>query len=217
MSANPAHYNTADRVRFENYADSLRNFGAGLGPFPGPTPTGYCKFFCMGHKYAPVLEDYPHLLTSATQPNSNQGLHATGADISMSTAGLGIILDSQQKLFNLVLVINKNQQFAPSRPHLYYRSYFNRGYQHGGCARQGNHFGHGGRHLVVLMVLAMSVGNKAGDAESDTTSNAAIAGGLTDNEYDELMVVTNEDVLEEGEFDQDVDNGFNVAGGLNAN
>jgi hypothetical protein len=40
---------------------------------------------------------------------------------------------------------------------------------------------------------------------------------LTDNKYDELMVVTNEDVLEEGEFDQDVDNGFNVAGGLNAN
>ncbi|KAJ7847677.1 hypothetical protein B0H13DRAFT_1907159 [Mycena leptocephala] len=217
MSANPAHYNTADRVRFENYADSLRNFGPGLGPFPGPTPTGYCEFFHVGHKYALVPEDYPHLLTSATQPNSNQGLHATGADISMSTAGLGIILDSQQKLFNLVLVMNKNQQFAPSRPRLDYRSYFNRGYQHGGRARRGNHFGHGGRHLVVLMVLAMSVGNEAGDAESDTTSNAAIAGGLTDNEYDELMVVTNEDVLEEGEFDQDVDNGFNVAGGLNAN
>ncbi|KAJ7917252.1 hypothetical protein B0H13DRAFT_1870431 [Mycena leptocephala] len=129
MSANPAHYNTADRVRFENYADSLRSFGAGLGPFPGPTPTGYREFFRVGHKYAPVPEDYPHLLTSATQPNSNQGPHAAGADISMSTAGLGIILDSQQKLFNSVLAMNKNQQFAPSRPRPDYRSYFNRGYQ----------------------------------------------------------------------------------------
>jgi hypothetical protein len=39
---------------------------------------------------------------------------------------------------------------------------------------------------------------------------------LTDNE-DDVSVIGPEDVPEEGKFDQDIDDGFNIAGGFKAN
>ncbi|KAJ7667319.1 hypothetical protein B0H17DRAFT_1210301 [Mycena rosella] len=93
MSANPRHYNIADRANFENYADTLRQFGAGLGPFPGNPPVGYRESFRLGHKYAPVPEDYPHLFTKDTEVS-----RTAAADVSMSAAALGTILEAQHKM-----------------------------------------------------------------------------------------------------------------------
>ncbi|KAJ7466069.1 hypothetical protein FB451DRAFT_1402472 [Mycena latifolia] len=101
MSANSRHYNTADRVNFENYADALRQCGAGLGPYPGEPPVGYRESFRMGHKYAPVPEDYQHLFRKEPEVR-----HTHAADVSMSAAALGTILESQQKLMHSVIAMN---------------------------------------------------------------------------------------------------------------
>jgi hypothetical protein len=232
MSANPAHYNTADRVRFENYADALRQYGAGFGPNPGPTPTGYREFFRVQHKYAPVPEDYTTLRTKAAYPAEVQ--RTAMADVSMSTAALGTILNSQHKLMNSVIAMNKKPDYRPAVFRGQYRP--NRGNHFGG---RGNYRGRNGvRNLVgqnissavdthLLMQLtdrfdgtgdvggqrkrARPYRKQRNSGNNDVASDVATAGGLTDNEDDGIMV-TNEDVVEEGEFDQDVDNGFNVAG-----
>ncbi|KAJ6523056.1 hypothetical protein B0H19DRAFT_1078032 [Mycena capillaripes] len=198
MSSNPAHYNTADRVRFENYADDLRNAGAGLGPYPGPPPPGYREFFRLGHKYAPVPEDYPHLLRNkehqAVVPRTN------AADVYMSAAALGTILDSQHKLMSSVIAMNQQALvvYKPKPDH--HPVPFNRGYQRGGHRMDGpGHVG-GGRKRSRPYRKHKNNGNE------DIASDVATAGGLTDNENDGYMV-TPEDVPEEDEFYGDVDMG----------
>ncbi|KAJ6552296.1 hypothetical protein DFH09DRAFT_1319340 [Mycena vulgaris] len=78
------HYNTADRLRFEQYAEALQAAGAGLGPFPGLPPPGYRESFRLSQRFAPVPEDYPCLFGTPEQhvavPSS------ASADVAMSTA-----------------------------------------------------------------------------------------------------------------------------------
>jgi hypothetical protein len=140
---------------------------------------------------------------------------------------------------NSVIAMNKKPDYRPAVFRGQYRP--NRGNHFGG---RGNYGGRNGvRNLVgqnissavdthLLMQLTDrfdGTGNVGGQRKrarpyrkqrnsdnNDGVSDVATARGLTDNEDDGIMV-TNEDVVEEGEFDQDVDNGFNVAGGLNAN
>ncbi|KAJ7166208.1 hypothetical protein C8R46DRAFT_1035477 [Mycena filopes] len=221
MSSNPAHYNVNDVLRFENYADALRNFGAGVGPFPGPTPTGYREFFLIRHRYAPVPEDFDKLIAGQDQRKAGPAAPATAVahDVMMSAPGLRAMLESQQKMFDSALAISqKNLAFKgrpdrrPARQH--------RGYQRGGRAYRGNNFGRG--HLVDRLGGPSDVGgwrqrsrhNRNGEnryTPSDVASDVATAGGLTDNEED-VEVITAEDIPEEGELsDQEEDNGFNMA------
>ncbi|KAJ7871550.1 hypothetical protein B0H13DRAFT_1895701 [Mycena leptocephala] len=141
MSANPAHYNTADRLRFENYADALRQYGAGFGPNPGPMPTGYREFFRVQNKYAPVPEDYTTLRTKAAYQAEVQ--RTAMADVSMSTAALGTILNSQFRLMNSVFAMNKKPDYRPA----VFRGHF--------LPNRGNHFGgrgnYGGRNNRVRL------------------------------------------------------------------
>ncbi|KAJ7686993.1 hypothetical protein B0H17DRAFT_1136502 [Mycena rosella] len=234
MSANPRHYNIADRTNFENYADALRQFGAGLGPFPGNPPVGYRESFRLGHKYAPVPEDYPHLFTKDTEVP-----RTAAADISMSAAALGTILEAQHKMTHSVISISQlthGENKHDNRP-----AYFNGGngrfHRGRGFGGRGGGFGgrgaFGGRSLVgqnnsnivgtpaltqsADRVDAGHVGGRRGrsrryrqtrnNRHDDITSDVATAGGLTDNES-EFDEVTPEEVpseLEEGE-----DNGFNA-------
>ncbi|KAJ7691989.1 hypothetical protein B0H17DRAFT_1133507 [Mycena rosella] len=93
MPANPAHYNTADHLRWEQYANALHSAGTGHGPFPGPTPTRYWECFRTTQKYAPLPEDYLALINSG---DHNTGASAmASAEVSMSAAALGTMLDSQ--------------------------------------------------------------------------------------------------------------------------
>ncbi|KAJ7618850.1 hypothetical protein DFH06DRAFT_1342430 [Mycena polygramma] len=188
MSANPAHYNTADRVRFENYADHLRDHFAGRRSHPGPTPIGYREFFRIHHKYAPVPEDYAaHAKAHAKVPRTQT------ADITMSAAALGTILDSQQKLMNSVIAMT----VKPERPAFVDR-FSPPGHVGGGSKR------------------ARPYRKRKHQGDDDIASDVATAGGLTDDE-DLPVVVNAEDVPDEVEFNEEIvldneDNGFNMAG-----
>ncbi|KAJ7495191.1 hypothetical protein FB451DRAFT_1213547 [Mycena latifolia] len=164
MSANPRHYNIADRANFENYADALRQFGAGLGPYPGEPPIGYREFFRVGHKYAPVPEDYPHLFRKEAEV-----LRTATADVSMSAAALGTILESQQKLMHSVIAMNhmvkrESHPAYDNRPAHFNRGNngrFHRGSSFGGFG-QGGYRGYGGRgayrgRALIALVLAMLI------------------------------------------------------------
>ncbi|KAJ7179962.1 hypothetical protein C8R43DRAFT_1117306 [Mycena crocata] len=220
MSANPAHYNASDYIHFENYADALRDHAAGLRPFLGPTPKGYQEFFCVKHRFTPVPEDYPHLFLKG---DDHAEVQRTGpADVAMSTAALGTILDSQHKLMNSVIAMNQQANRFNKPEHDYRPAYFNRGYQ-----RRSKHYGgrggQGGSALIALIILAMSVVSV--DAPTITArtritatttlgpSDVATAGGLTDDETEyDSVTLDNSEMTEEGELNGDMDNGFSVAG-----
>ena len=59
MSAVPNHYNAADRVAWERYAEALQAYGAARGPHPGEPPAGYREVFKLSQRFAPVPEDFP--------------------------------------------------------------------------------------------------------------------------------------------------------------
>ncbi|KAJ6465272.1 hypothetical protein C8R45DRAFT_1106921 [Mycena sanguinolenta] len=183
-SANPAHYNTADRVRFENYVDALRNFGAGCGTFPGPTPPGYREHFRVLHRYAPLPEEYLWRMDQQTEAKAQ--LPPATAEVSMSSAALGTILSSQQKLMKDVIAMSNTHN----------RLTFHRG----GKFNRGNNFGGRGgygKHLIALV-------NK-NDYNDDIASDIATAGGLTEDELEFENIQT----IEEGEIEED--NGFNAS------
>ncbi|KAJ7318474.1 hypothetical protein DFH08DRAFT_971228 [Mycena albidolilacea] len=113
MSANPAHYNAADHLRFEQYAGALRNAGAGLGPCPGLPPDGYRQSFCLGNKYAPLPEHYPQLFFAGQNHASAQ---RTGlGEVSMSESAFGNML-------SVIQVAHSNAHAQNPGP-----AYYNRG------------------------------------------------------------------------------------------
>ncbi|KAJ7181105.1 hypothetical protein C8R46DRAFT_1319714 [Mycena filopes] len=218
MSSNPAHYNVNDVLRFENYADALRAYGARQGPFPGPTPPGYREFFRVRHRYAPIPEDFPEI-SASQQHQLGQAAPAAAQDVMMSASGLRVMLESQQKMFDTALAANQKQtSVAPFRGRPERRQpYHYRGFFRGGRGNRGQI----GRNLVDRLD-GPSNGDKRKrshynrphsvvDSVSDVASDVATAGGLTDNEED-VEVISAEDIPEDGElFDQDVDTGFNMA------
>ncbi|KAJ6503142.1 hypothetical protein DFH09DRAFT_1440443 [Mycena vulgaris] len=240
MSANPAHYNTADRLRFEQYAEALRAAGAGLGPFPGLPPPGYRESFRLSQRFAPVPEDYPSLFGTPEQhaavPNS------TSADVAMSTAAFSPMLDSQRNFVQSVLLQTMDQARAVplggSRPAYHRQPTYVHGYHRGrnysrGIGGRGAPFGGrgggaGGRNLVDRVG---DRGARAGGPRfeskkthrrnlkykrtEDIESTIAEDGSADEMDADQDAVMINaDDIPEEGEFDEDVDNGFNAATGL---
>ncbi|KAJ7248143.1 hypothetical protein B0H12DRAFT_1123996 [Mycena haematopus] len=217
MSSNPRHYNVADRVKFENYADDLRQFGAGLGPYPGETPVGYREYFRVGHKYAPIPEDYPHRFRKEAEVP-----RTAAVDVSMSAVALGTILESQQKMMHSVMAIRDNRPVYDNHhlAHVYQgnRSRFYRGSGFGGYRGRGGRGAYGGRALVDRIGDQHAGGGRGRTRrnrqqredktnDDDIASDVATAGGLTDNES-EYDAITPDDIPEEeGEVD---DNGFNV-------
>ncbi|KAJ7695210.1 hypothetical protein B0H17DRAFT_1198900 [Mycena rosella] len=221
MSANPAHYNTADRVRFKNYADNLCDAAVGMGPNPGLTPPGYREYFHVLHRYAPVLEDFPNL---GRKDHQHTEIPCTPvAHVSMSAAALGTILDSQHKLMYSVLAANKvNQQgqgFNRLKPD-YRLTFYKPGYRFNrGSYGNGRRGGYGGRNLVDRIDGPSYVGGGRkhprrnrpfkDDNDLDIASDVATAGGLTDDKDDGIIVDSQEttEEIEEGEdnrFDADL-------------
>ncbi|KAJ7822838.1 hypothetical protein B0H13DRAFT_2376425 [Mycena leptocephala] len=212
MSYNPAHFNTAAALAgFEKYAHQLRAAGAGNAPYPGDPPHGYRDFYLKREKFAPLPEDYPHLLAPKTPEATGRQL-----DAALSTGALGTILDSQHRILETVLAERRAYQ-PNSRPVTYPRVHGRAfrgcgGYR--GMTRGGpnldDHIG-GFARGKRAGYPSFAKGKKGKKTKADTASD--IDAASTAAVYDAPLHpddIPEEDELEEGQYDTQVDDEFNA-------
>lgn len=213
MSSNPAQYTTEQRVNFERYAKALRDAGAGHGPFPGAPPKGYRECFIRFNAFAPVPEDYPHLLGAPQPPKDTQP--TTSADVTMSAVALGTILQSHTQLAKEMLAYGGRDRRAVTFRRSNYRGRVSGRGRGGPRNLVGEHDAVSTVAKVVeplLDFLTDRVNPRAGrksHRSSKKKSPAADTGDGTDagdgEEWDELMDDTTGETIEEGELDPEVD------------
>ncbi|KAJ7869994.1 hypothetical protein B0H13DRAFT_1896438 [Mycena leptocephala] len=216
MSYNPAHFNTAAALAgFEKYAHQLRAAGAGNAPFPGDPPHGYRDFYLKREKFAPLPEDYPHLLAPKSHEAAGRQL-----DAALSTGALGTILDSQHRILETVLAEHRAYQPNP-RPVAYPRVH-GRAFRGCGGYRGMNR----GAPNLADRIGGFIRGKRAGypsfakgkkSKKTTVTVDKAsdIDAASTSAVYDEPLHpddIPEQDELEEGQYEYipEEDNGFNA-------
>ncbi|KAK7050652.1 hypothetical protein R3P38DRAFT_2866262 [Favolaschia claudopus] len=225
-SANPRHYNAADRLACERHATALRDFSTGNGQHPGNPPRGYHTWFLAQNPFAPKPEDYPPTFISPS------GIPAPVTDVHISTAALSVMLDSNTRFAEGLMrhVAASANQPAPyvgytAAPRRGYVAHPRRGNTRNfrGAGRGGKNFrGKGnnrkGRNLIDRVERGARAGtsrgshhprnnNPAPEQNLDTQSVIAVDGSQVDEEEqrDEL-----DEFLEEGEYEPEEDNGYNM-------
>ncbi|KAK6992111.1 hypothetical protein R3P38DRAFT_3089251 [Favolaschia claudopus] len=221
-SANPRHYNTANRLACERQATALRDFSTGNGQHPGNPLCGYHTWFLAQNPFTPKPEDYPPTFISPS------GILAPVTNVHISTAALSVMLDSNTRFAKGLMwhVAASANQLAP---YVRYTAAPRRGYtahpHHGNTRnfRGGKNFqGKGNNCKVRNLSNRVERGgtsrgkggnhhprnnNPAPEQNLDTQLVIAVNGSQVDEEEQRNEL---DEYLEEGEYELEEDNGYNM-------